>query len=224
MITKFTRTAIGALTAFTAAALSAAPTAAADLGRGTVGAGHTIRYISAQGASTCTLAFSFLANGHTYGVTAGHCVAAGRGYIQDANTGTRGGIVTYDYDDSRAGNDFALIDFGNAPSAATLGGERIAETATPAAHKTLCHTGAASGTSCGQLATRYGTQYLTEGMDDIPGDSGGPVWSRTALGNISIVGIWLGSHVDFHGNRYGRFYPINEALTGLGLKTAAERM
>ncbi|MFA4085252.1 S1 family peptidase [Mycobacteroides salmoniphilum] len=224
MITGLTRTALGALTAFSAAALIAAPPASADLGRGAVGAGHPIRYVSAQGASTCTLAFTFLANGHTYGVTAGHCVATGRGYIQDAATGARGGVVTYNYDDSRAGSDFALIDFGNAPSEATLSGERIAEASAPAADTTVCHTGAASGTSCGQLATRYGTQYLTDGLADIPGDSGGPVWSRTALGNIAIVGIWLGSHVDGHGHSYGRFYPINEALTGLGLKTAAERM
>lgn len=224
MTTRSARTLLGALAALAATTLIAAPTASADLGRGAVGTGHTIRYVTAQGASTCTLGFTFLANGHTYGVTAGHCVANGRGYIQDAATGARGGVVTYNYDTSQAGNDFALIDFGNAPTDATLNGDRIAEAAAPAADKTVCHTGAASGTSCGQLSTRYGTQYLTEGLADIPGDSGGPVWSRTALGNISIVGIWLGSHVDFHGNRYGRFYPINEALTGLGLKTAAERM
>lgn len=96
--------------------------------------------------------------------------------------------------------------------------------AAPPADRAVCHTGTASGTSCGELASRYGTQYLATGLADTPGDSGGPVWTRQGIDGVAIVGIWLGSHTATNGSTYGRFYPIKEALTGLGLRTAAEQM
>jgi hypothetical protein len=52
--------------------------------------GDAIRYITAAGADTCTLAFAFTAHSHTYGVTAGHCVANAGGYVTDVISGYRG--------------------------------------------------------------------------------------------------------------------------------------
>ncbi|SKU68481.1 hypothetical protein [Mycobacteroides abscessus] len=218
------RTRVGGVLAALATCLGMAAAPAHAAPDATVGPGHALRYVSAHGSSTCTLGFTFRANAHTYGVTAGHCVAAGPGYAQDLASGYRGRVVSYDYDPSRIGNDFALIDFGNTPVASTLLDAPIMAAAAPTADHAICHTGTASGTSCGELSSRYGTQYLATGLADTPGDSGGPVWTRAGIDGVAIIGIWLGSHTDNNGSTYGRFYPIKEALTGLGLRTAAEQM
>jgi streptogrisin B len=184
--------------------------------------GDAIRYITAAGADTCTLAFAFTAHTHTYGVTAGHCVANAGGYVIDVISGYRGSVVSFDYDPTRRGNDVALIHFGQAPVAATMLGTAVNAITAPAADQPICHTGVSSGTSCGQLAAQYGAgQYLTTGLTDVPGDSGGPVWTRHGIDDIAIVGIWLGSHIDHDGTTYGRFYPLDHALTQLGANTAA---
>jgi streptogrisin B len=188
-----------------------------------VGPGHAIRYITPRSASTCTLAFAFTSRGDTYGVTAGHCVAEDPGgYVFDATSGYRGSVVSYDYDPTRRGNDFALIDFRQAPVAASLLGATVDAVTAPAGGRPICHTGIASGTSCGQLCGHYGVmQYLTTGLNDISGDSGGPVWARYGIDGIAIVGIWLGSHIDNDGTTYGRFYPLDHALTQLGANNVA---
>ena len=184
--------------------------------------GHTIRYITPGSASTCTLAFAFTARGHTYGVTAGHCVADAGGYVVDVISGYRGSVVSFDYDPTRRGNDFALIHFGQAPVAASLLGAAVDAVTAPAADRPICHTGVSSGTSCGQLSGQYGVaQYLTTRLNDVPGDSGGPVWTRYGIDDIAIVGIWLGSHIDHDGTTYGRFYPLDHALTQLRADTTA---
>lgn len=184
--------------------------------------GDAIRYITAAGADTCTLAFAFIAHSRTYGVTAGHCVANTGGYVTDVISGYRGSVVAFDYDPTRRGNDFALIHFGQAPVAATMLGTAVDAISVPAADQPICHTGVSSGTSCGQLAAQYGVgQYLTTGLNDVPGDSGGPVWTRHGIDDIAIVGIWLGSHIDHDGTTYGRFYPLDRALTQLGAITTA---
>ncbi|MFT8176817.1 trypsin-like peptidase domain-containing protein [Mycobacteroides chelonae] len=220
MFRKRTRAAVLAAAIAAGAALAAPASAHAATA---IGPGDTIRYITSNTSSTCTLGFTFRAYGRTFGVTAGHCVAEDRGYILDANTGDRGRIINYDYDRTREGNDYALIDFGAAPVASTLLDTRIAAATAPPADSTICHTGIASGTSCATLAARYGNQYLTTAIADSPGDSGGPVWTRYGIDELAIVGIWLGAHRDETGATYGRFFPIKEALTGLGLQTAADR-
>lgn len=184
--------------------------------------GDPIRYITATGSDTCTLAFAFTAHSHTYGVTAGHCVANAGGYVVDVLSGYRGRVVSFDYDPTRRGNDFALIGFGQAPVAATMLGTAVDAVSVPAADQPICHTGVSSGTSCGQLSAQYGVgQYLATGLNDVPGDSGGPVWTRHGIDDIAIVGIWLGSHIDHDGTTFGRFYPLGTALTQLGATTTA---
>ena len=184
--------------------------------------GDAIRYITAAGADTCTLAFAITAHTHTYGVTAGHCVANAGGYVVDVISGYRGSVVSFDYDPTRRGNDFALIHFGQAPLAATMLGTAVDAVTAPAADQPICHTGVSSGTSCGQLSGQYGVaQYLTTGLNDVPGDSGGPVWTRYGIDDIAIVGIWLGSHIDHDGTTYGRFYPLDHALAQLAVDTTA---
>lgn len=178
--------------------------------------GDTIRYLSASGNMTCTLGFVFTRAGRSLGVTAGHCVLDGDGGIVDLNSGHRGRVITYSYDPSMKGDDFALIDFGGARINATLLDTNIAAVQAPPADQTICHTGRASGSSCGHLANRYGPQYLTIGHRDRGGDSGGPVWTRYGIDQVSIVGIWLGTQV-YNDITYGRFYPLTTALQGLGV-------
>ena len=181
--------------------------------------GHTISYVSPAGGSTCTLGFAFRRGYRTLGITAGHCVHDGSGYIIDTDSGYRGRVVSYAYDPSKKGSDFALIDFGNAPVDTTLLDTTIAAVEAPPIDQTICHTGKSTGSTCGQLAYQYrwGAQYLTEGHGDRAGDSGGPVWTRYGLDELAIVGIWLGTHVDGDDTINGRFYPLPEALQKLGL-------
>ena len=184
--------------------------------------GHAIRYITPGSATTCTLAFAFSTHGDTYGVTAGHCVAEPGGYVVDVPSGYRGSVVSFDYNPTRRGNDFALIHFGRSPLAASLLGASVDAVTAPATDRPICHTGVSSGTSCGQLSGQYGrNQYLTTEVNDVPGDSGGPVWTRYGIDDITIVGIWLGSHIDHDGTTDGRFYPLDYALTQLGATTTA---
>lgn len=197
------------------AALAASVPAAAAVS--VIAPGDTIRYLSSTGNMTCTLGFVFTRSGRSFGVTAGHCVRDGTGVIVDATSGMQGRVSLYSYDPSMKGNDFALIDFGAARIDATLLDTNIAAVQDPPADQTICHTGRASGTSCGQLYQRYGPQYLTVGHHDRAGDSGGPVWTRYGLDEIAIVGIWLGTQIDNDDTAYGRFYPLTAALRGLGI-------
>lgn len=169
--------------------------------------GQPVVYIAGRHAETCTLGFVFQRDGHTYAVTAGHCITDRQGYPVDTATRDRGQVNTTAYDLNRRGRDIAILDFGNAPVASTLFNTPIQVAGAPAIGHPICHTGISSGTSCGSITGRYGDQYLTTGLRDIPGDSGGPVWTTSGR-SITIVGIWLGSHITNDGTRFGRFYPL----------------
>lgn len=212
------RTAAAVLAALTAIGVCLATAGPAAANRDAVAAGHTISYVSPAGGSLCTLGFAFRRAGRALGITAGHCVDEGSGYIIDTDSGYRGRVVSHAYDPSRKGSDFALIDFGNAPVDNTLLDTTIAAVEAPPTDQTICHTGKSTGSTCGQLAWQYrwGDQYLTEGHRDRAGDSGGPVWTRYGLDELAIVGIWLGTHDDVD-TINGRFYPLPEALQKLGL-------
>jgi hypothetical protein len=209
------RTAVAVLAALTAIGVSLGTAATADATRDAVAAGHSIR---TAGGSLCTLGFVFIRGGRALGITAGHCVDDGSRYIIDTDSGYRGRVVSYDSDPSKKGNDFALIDFGGALVDNTLLDTTIAAVEAPPIDVNICHTGRASGSTCGQLAYRYrwGDQYLTEGHGDRAGDSGGPVWTRYGLDELAVIGIWLGTHDDADSS-YGRFYPLPAALQALGL-------
>lgn len=212
------RTAAAVLASLTAIGVCLTTAGPAAANSGAVAAGHTISYISPAGGSACTLGFAFRHGYRTLGITAGHCVHDGSGYIIDTDSGYRGRVVSYAYDASRKGSDFALIDFGNAPVDNTLLDTTIAAVEAPPTDQTICHTGKSTGSTCGQLAYQYrwGAQYLTEGHRDHAGDSGGPVWTRYGLDELAIVGIWLGTHDDAD-TINGRFYPLPQALQKLGL-------
>jgi streptogrisin B len=213
------RTAFAVLAALTAIGLCLTTAATAAANRNAVAAGHTISYVSPAGGSICTLGFAFTRAGRALGITAGHCVDDGSGYIIDTDSGYRGRVVSYAYDPSKKGSDFSLIDFGYAPVDTTLLDTTIAAFEAPPEDQTICHTGRFTGSTCGQLAYHYrwGAQYLTEGHGDRAGDSGGPVWTRYGLDELAIVGIWLGTHDDGNDTINGRFYPLPEALQNLGL-------
>jgi hypothetical protein len=52
----------------------------------------------------------------------------------------------------------------------------------------------------------------------LPGDSGGPVWTRTGDSFAQIIGIWLGEKTTAAGQEYGRFASL---AAGLQLLSAA---
>jgi hypothetical protein len=210
------RTAVAVLATLTAIAVCLATAATAAANRNALAAGHAIR---TAGGSLCTLGFAFTRAGRTLGITAGHCVDDGSRSIIDTDSGYRGRVVSYAYDPSMKGSDYASIDFGNAPVDTTLLDTTIVAVEAPPTDQTICHTGRASGSTCGQLAYHYrwGDQYLTGGHRDSAGDSGGPVWTRFRLDELAIVGIWLATHTDTDDTIQGRFYPLTEGMRNLGV-------
>lgn len=199
------------IAAAAAAAAGTVPSAQAAPAAGShnlrIAPGQPVVYIAGRHVETCTLGFVFAHAGHSYAVTAGHCITDRQGYPVDTVTRDRGQVNTAAYDPDRRGRDIAILDFGKAPLAPTLFNAPTQAAAPPAIGHSICHTGISSGTSCGSITGRYGDQYLTTGLRDIPGDSGGPVWTSSGH-SIAVVGIWLGSHITNDGTRFGRFYPL----------------
>ncbi len=182
-----------------------------------VAPGDTIRYVSADGeASTCTLGFVFSDGTRTLAVTAGHCVGDGRGYVYDSESGHSADVVSHAYDPDMRGPDYALLDFGDAPIGDFVFDADLSLVRDPLPRQVICHTGAGSGSSCGELVEPYGEQFLIVGDTSSGGDSGGPVFTD----RLTAVGIWLGSYKDRYGTKFGRFYPLPAALEQLGVTTA----
>jgi streptogrisin B len=96
-------TALGVLAALTAIGVCLTAAAPAAANRDALAAGHTISYVSPAGGSTCTLGFAFTQAGRAFGITAGHCVRDGSGYIIDTDSGYRGRVVSYAYDPMQEG-------------------------------------------------------------------------------------------------------------------------
>jgi len=206
------------VSAFAAAWLLGAPTSHALLP--SISPGDELDYTSSSGRNEfCTLGYTYSGtDGHTYGITAGHCDAAG--HIVDRASAQRGTIVRALVDPPHTGGaDYGLIDFGTrAMPMPFIGDSPLAdEHHDPVIGQRICHTGAPSGRQCGHVTDTYGPdQYLTADMArSIPGDSGGPVWTVHADGRIEIIGIWLGGRTTGDGRDYGRFGALTRALTAL---------
>ncbi len=219
-----TRLGAGIITTLLASAAPAAPppSNAATI---TVSPGDQIDYVSpTANTQFCTIGYVYsAADLHTYAVTAGHCRSTPSGYARDSRSGLTGNFVrTIVEPPPSGGADYGLIDFGirSLPSAF------IGDTATTDDHpqphigQSVCHTGISSGRHCGQIAASQGEdQYLTTGMPaSISGDSGGPVWTRSANGYAQIIGIWLGEKTAAAGDEYGRFASL---ATGLRMLSAS---
>lgn len=154
---------------------------------------------------------------HTYAVTAGHCRSSTSGYARDTPTALTGNFVRTVVEPPRSGGgDYGLIDFGrNSLPSAFLGDTPTTDDhPQPQVGQSLCHIGVSSGQHCGQIAAAQGKdQYLTTGMPaSIPGDSGGPVWTRNPNGYAQIIGIWLGQKTTASGDEFGRFASLATGL------------
>ncbi len=212
-----------ALAALATLYLAAAPISHALLP--SISPGDELDYTSPSGHNEfCTLGYTYSGtDGHTYGITAGHCDAAG--HIVDRATAQRGTIVRALVDPPHTGGaDYGLIDFGTRTVPMPfIGDSPLADDHhTPAVGERICHTGAPSGRQCGHVTDTYGPdQYLTGDMArSIPGDSGGPVWTVHADGRIEIIGIWLGGRTTGDGRDYGRFAALTPGLAALHTRSA----
>lgn len=229
MMPTLTRLATGITTALLAAAALAAPAAAtpapsnAPLDR--ITPGDQVDYVTANADTQfCTIGYVYSGpDFHTYAVTAGHCRNSASGYARDTRTGLTGDFVRSVVDPPRSGGpDYGLIDFGRNPVPSVFMGVTpyTVDHPQPQVGQSICHIGVTSGEHCGQIAAAQGQdQYLTTGMPaSLPGDSGGPVWTRADHGFVQIIGIWLGEKTTAAGQEYGRFASL---ATGLQVLAAS---
>ena len=218
------RLAAGIITAVVATAALAEP-GASNAALTVISPGDQVDYVTANTTTQfCTIGYVYSGpDFHTYAVTAGHCRNSDSGYARDTRTGLTGHFVRTVVEPPRSGGpDYGLIDFGRDSVPSVFMGDTpyTDEHPQPQVGQSVCHTGVTSGQHCGQIAAAQGEdQYLTTGMPaSLPGDSGGPVWTRTAHGFAQIIGIWLGQKTTAAGQEYGRFASL---ATGLQLLSAS---
>lgn len=222
-----TRLAAGITTALLEAAGLAAPALAApapsNTALTTISPGDQVDYVTPNANTKfCTIGYVYSGpDFHTFAVTAGHCRNSASGYARDTRTGLTGDFVRSIVEPPRSGGaDYGLIDFGrnSVPSVFMRDTPYTDDHPQPQVGQLVCHTGVTSGQHCGQItATQGQNQYLTTGMPaSLPGDSGGPVWTRSAHGFVQIIGIWLGEKVTAAGQEYGRFASLATGLQLLG--------
>jgi hypothetical protein len=204
--------AFAAAAAVSGIALTGAVPATAERAR-TVAGGDDIVTTAPGGAQECTLGYTFTtATGRTYGITAGHCNSHRSSSVTDRTTGALGHFVLTVANPERSlDDDYGVIDFGATRSAPRMYGMPVTAITAPDGHRAVCHDGIRTGIACGDLHGRLiGTQFTTAAMpSSIPGDSGGPVWQPNPTG-ASLIGIWLGEHIDPDDARYGRFTAITD--------------
>ncbi len=220
---RFTAIVSGLLTT---AALALADASQALAALTVVSPREEVDYINPTGGNQfCTIGYVYTgADMHTSAITAGHCRPnPPSGYARDTRSGLTGNFVRTVFEPPRSGGaDYALIDFNtnSLPSAFIADNHTLFtdDHPEPQIGQTVCRSGVSSGQHCGQIAAAQGEdQYLTTGMPtSIPGDSGGPVWTRTSQGNARIIGIWLGKKTTAAGQQYGRFASLSSGLRALG--------
>lgn len=214
-----------AIAAIELAAMPLAGAGAAQARTVAVSPGDELYAAHDHGGSRCTLGYTLTDPGTyiTYGITAGHCNNPRSSYVVDRTTGAIGHFVlTVVTPDEPLDDDYGLIDFGSNRSIRTMYGMPVESISTPDAHDAVCHDGIRTGIACGSLDSRLiATQYLTSGMpQSIPGDSGGPVWQPSGNG-ATVIGIWLGEHIEANGTYYGRFISLTDILVNVAAKTHA---
>ncbi|KMO69841.1 S1 family peptidase [Mycolicibacterium chlorophenolicum] len=209
--------ALAATTAAATAVLAGTPTAGAERLH-TVSPGDDIVTTAADGDQQCTLGYTFTnPAGRTYGITAGHCNSHRSSSVTDRTTGAIGHFVlTVGNPDEPLDDDYGLIDFGASRSVPVMYGMPVTGISAPTSTTTVCHDGIRTAVACGALHDRLvGTQFTTSGMPrSIPGDSGGPVWQPSRTG-ATVIGIWLGEHIEPDGPRYGRFTGLTDVLADI---------
>jgi streptogrisin B len=209
----------GALLAITALLGIGAPPAAAQ-NTATISPGDELVTTAADGAQMCTLGYTFTNRdtGTTYGITAGHCNGHRSSSVTDRTTGAVGHFVlTVGNADQALDDDYGLIDFGTSRSLPIMYGMPVSGISAPDPTGPVCHDGIKTGVACGQVHSRlFGTQFATSGMpQSIPGDSGGPVWQLGPDNSATVIGIWLGEHIEPNGPRYGRFTGLTDVLADI---------
>lgn len=214
---------LAAIAAIALAVMAVAGAAGAQGRSATVSPGDELYAAHGHGGSRCTLGYTFTDPGTriTYGITAGHCNNPRSSYVVDRTTGAIGHFVlTVANPDDPLDDDYGLIDFGSNRSIRTMYGMPVASISTPDAHGVVCHDGIRTGIACGSLDCRFiANQYLTTGMpQSIPGDSGGPVWQPGGDG-ATVIGIWLGEHIEPNGANYGWFISLTDVLVSVAAKT-----
>ncbi|MBY0443553.1 MAG: S1 family peptidase [Mycobacteriaceae bacterium] len=215
---NITRLAATITTALLATTALAAP-APSNAGMTIISAGDQVDYVSPNANTRfCTIGYAYSGPDlHTYAITAGHCADSTSGYARDARVRLTGNFVQTLVEPPRSGGaDYGLIDFGKNSVPSTVMGDAPTtdDHPQPQVGESICHLGVSSGQHCGQITATQGTdQYLTTGMPaSIPGDSGGPVWTRAAHGFVQIIGIWLGQKTTAAGQEYGRFASLARGL------------
>ncbi len=103
-----------------AAALPLVTPAARATAAASVAAGHEIRITTANGATVCTLGYTYTTGRSTYGITAGHCAHSVGDLVTDRDSGATGRVAVTTTDPDPLADDFALLDFGTSPSVSAI--------------------------------------------------------------------------------------------------------
>jgi streptogrisin B len=202
------------------ALLCAGAAPAAAQGAATISPGDELVTAAADGGQMCTLGYTFTnpGTGTAYGITAGHCNGHRSSSVTDRTTGAVGHFVlTVGNPDEALDDDYGLIDFGASRSLPIMYGMPVSGISAPDPTRAVCHDGIKTGVACGAVHSRlFGTQFATSGMpQSIPGDSGGPVWQLGPDNSATVIGIWLGEHIEPNGPRYGRFTGLTDVLADI---------
>ena len=209
----------GAATAALAAGITLTVAPAAQAATRSVSPGDEIDVKYGHSGSRCTLGYTFTdpASHTTYGITAGHCNDGHHSPVTDRTTGAAGRFLYSEGSPAQPLNaDFGIIDFGANRAIRLMYRQPVGTIAAINPALPVCHDGIRTGIACGQYAGRLiAEQCLTTGMPaSIPGDSGGPVWQPGRDGSATIVGIWLGQHIDKDGE-FGRFTSLTDIVPTL---------
>jgi streptogrisin B len=216
---------LGATTVTLAAGIALTGAPAAHAGTHSVSPGDEIDVKHGHSGSRCTLGYTFTdpTSRVTYGITAGHCNDGRHSPVVDRTTGAAGRFVYSEATPAEPLNaDFGIINFGTNRAVRLMYRQPVGPIAAINPALPVCHDGIRTGIACGHYAGRLiAEQCLTSGMpDSIPGDSGGPVWQPGRDGSATIVGIWLGQHIDKDGS-FGRFTSLTDILPTLSTQAKA---
>ncbi|MGD9622196.1 MAG: hypothetical protein AB7G47_19410 [Mycolicibacterium sp.] len=156
-----------------------------------------------QGGYECTLGYVYRVQGHTMGVSAGHCASSDGGVVEDTDAGVIGRTVSATFLPNKTSGqppqkDWWLIDFGD-----VAWSDRIAHTnyrvityVNARESDWVCHYGVTSAKEVCGFVSKVDSPLITVTQVGEKGDSGGPTYIKISDTMVAMVGLWQGHFTD----------------------------